>query len=683
MSNEVTSPFTVFYDRSGQPLDAGYVYIGTAGINPEVSPISVYWDTALTTPAAQPIRTLAGYPSQNGSPGSIFIGQATYSIVIRDRNGALVYSNLNASENISNVVYLQTYAELTALTTATGLVDDMVVEVAARTTAGDFAGGTFQYKADISARAVVSTKTVSSVNTGTDVLTVTAHGFDTEDVVIASAADAGLSINTLYFVRWISANTITLHTSLLGARANTGLVNITALVGSLSLKHLADPGQGVYVIPTGAALDGSGGGFERRRNRGHIYAAWYGLTLGASGTAAANHLAFEYAMMMCEADGGGIVDVFGTGTSHIEFSSTINNRHDFVLFRGAGASDVHDVAGSTSLGTTLKCTAAVTAFDHVSPYTGGPRKSGGGFEYLTLIAGSHTRALKLDSRRGTTIDITFVGTAGTEGVLVDSGVSFTDLGENADSQRFRKFRVIGLITTGSADVVVFDGSSNANTSITGNIQIQGTVYDGYSLRLRNADHLTVDRLVTNIYPGGSGSSFYCHGTNAGAGTYTSGIEILDWGGGGYVEGTEVAGTTVPARITLRGQDIGNGSPAPTIGTGAEVTYYDDYGRGYFQTSLQSSFGNTIAEANSARALQRGSTQSITVFNSSENHIVLSDGTNTWTFRIAGGNLNFSRTLGSGQFNLPSIAFLLIGGAQLSYGANDSGGVGFKLLRVPN
>ena len=95
MSNEVTSPFTVFFDRSGQPLDNGYIYIGTAGINPEVSPITVYWDEALTIPAAQPIRTLAGYPSRDGSPGTLIINQTSYSIVVRDKTGALVYSDLN------------------------------------------------------------------------------------------------------------------------------------------------------------------------------------------------------------------------------------------------------------------------------------------------------------------------------------------------------------------------------------------------------------------------------------------------------------------------------------------------------------------------------------------------------------------------------------------------------------
>jgi hypothetical protein len=97
MSIVVTQPFLIFYDRSGQPLDAGYIYVGTAGINPEVSPITVYWDSSLTTTAAQPIRTLAGYPSRNGSPSNIIASQSPYSILIRDKTGALVYSDLNFS----------------------------------------------------------------------------------------------------------------------------------------------------------------------------------------------------------------------------------------------------------------------------------------------------------------------------------------------------------------------------------------------------------------------------------------------------------------------------------------------------------------------------------------------------------------------------------------------------------
>ena len=95
MSNAVTNPFPLFYGSDGQPLNAGYIYVGTAGSNPETSPITVYWDAALTITAAQPIRTLNGYPSQSGSPGQPVISASSYSITVRDSAGVLVYSNLN------------------------------------------------------------------------------------------------------------------------------------------------------------------------------------------------------------------------------------------------------------------------------------------------------------------------------------------------------------------------------------------------------------------------------------------------------------------------------------------------------------------------------------------------------------------------------------------------------------
>lgn len=95
MSVIITQPFMVFFDRAGEPLEAGYIYIGLPGQNPESNPITVYWDSSLTTTAAQPIRTLAGYPSRNGSPSNIIASQSPYSILIKDKTGALVYSDLN------------------------------------------------------------------------------------------------------------------------------------------------------------------------------------------------------------------------------------------------------------------------------------------------------------------------------------------------------------------------------------------------------------------------------------------------------------------------------------------------------------------------------------------------------------------------------------------------------------
>lgn len=91
MANNVLTPFATFNDVDGNPLEYGYIYIGEENQNPEAVPVSVFWDEALTIPAAQPIRTIGGYPSRSGSPGRIFVA-AAYSITIRNKNGTLIYT---------------------------------------------------------------------------------------------------------------------------------------------------------------------------------------------------------------------------------------------------------------------------------------------------------------------------------------------------------------------------------------------------------------------------------------------------------------------------------------------------------------------------------------------------------------------------------------------------------------
>ena len=87
----VNPPFPIFQDTDGQPLDNGYIWIGTANQDPEGNQINVYWDAALTILAPQPIRTLAGYPSWNGTPARLY-ASADYSIRVQNKNGSQVYS---------------------------------------------------------------------------------------------------------------------------------------------------------------------------------------------------------------------------------------------------------------------------------------------------------------------------------------------------------------------------------------------------------------------------------------------------------------------------------------------------------------------------------------------------------------------------------------------------------------
>lgn len=80
-------PISSFLDVDGKPLENGYVYIGTAGLDPVANPITVYWDAAATQVAAQPIRTIGGYPSNNGVRSRIYVNAVDYSIKVTNVNG--------------------------------------------------------------------------------------------------------------------------------------------------------------------------------------------------------------------------------------------------------------------------------------------------------------------------------------------------------------------------------------------------------------------------------------------------------------------------------------------------------------------------------------------------------------------------------------------------------------------
>jgi hypothetical protein len=96
--------YPIFTDIDGQPLEAGYVWIGAANLDPQTNPINVYWDAALTILAPQPIRTLAGYPSNNGTPARLYVN-SDYSIRVMNKNGSVVYSAPVATERYSEVVF--------------------------------------------------------------------------------------------------------------------------------------------------------------------------------------------------------------------------------------------------------------------------------------------------------------------------------------------------------------------------------------------------------------------------------------------------------------------------------------------------------------------------------------------------------------------------------------------------
>lgn len=111
------SPFPIFTDVDGNPLNDGYIYVGTAGLNPETNPVQVYWDIALTVPAAQPVRTIGGYPSRSGSPARMYVNGTDYSMTVRNKNGTLIYSTLNQTTTNGTIA-----ADLAALEVEVDLI---------------------------------------------------------------------------------------------------------------------------------------------------------------------------------------------------------------------------------------------------------------------------------------------------------------------------------------------------------------------------------------------------------------------------------------------------------------------------------------------------------------------------------------------------------------------------------
>jgi hypothetical protein len=99
----IQPPFPLITDIDGQPLEDGYIWIGVANLPPIGNPIAVYWDAALTQPAALPVRTRGGYPVNNGTPARLYVN-SDYSIQVQNKNGSVLYSAPQATERYGGLI---------------------------------------------------------------------------------------------------------------------------------------------------------------------------------------------------------------------------------------------------------------------------------------------------------------------------------------------------------------------------------------------------------------------------------------------------------------------------------------------------------------------------------------------------------------------------------------------------
>lgn len=103
------APQTHLYmgDMQGRPLDAGKVYFGEPNKDPELYPINVFYDEALTIPAPQPIRTMGGFMNANGQMVEIYAAEIEYSVKVLDAYDREVFYQplLSRSTTTNNLIY--------------------------------------------------------------------------------------------------------------------------------------------------------------------------------------------------------------------------------------------------------------------------------------------------------------------------------------------------------------------------------------------------------------------------------------------------------------------------------------------------------------------------------------------------------------------------------------------------
>jgi hypothetical protein len=374
----------------------------------------------------------------------------------------------------------------------------------------------------------------------------------------------------------------------------------------------------------------------------------------------------------------------------ITVSATIVVDAPNITLQGAGSDTSHDV-GSQGAGARAKLiwagSAGGTVLQFASPVGAANQACGGGGATGLYIACGNSAAIGLQVlswRKGTFENLHFDNPTT---VGLDVGVVAT-LGEARDTQNcyFRNLSSRHFeVTGGTGGLIRLGGDATANTSLNMFEQLDCAFLNGTAYLFNNSDNNYFVRPRAFRAGGGTGSAVVFNGSNASASEVARSNTIVNLTTNGALP-IICRGTTTFTHPSLDNSllllDFDNGYTPPTIETGASAAWSDTRGLqarfGYIGVPAGEDITNTVA------AEARLGTSTLHVVNGAENHMRLSNaaGTNEWSLSIDGsGNLRILRIAGSGNFNMPTTSAYNSG--LITLGAADSGGAGFRVLRVPN
>jgi hypothetical protein len=218
--------YPIFTETDGQPLENGYIWIGTANLDPQVNPINVYFDAALTILAPQPIRTLAGYPSNNGTPARLYVN-SDYSIRVMNKNGSTVYSAPAATERYAFVIDADG-VNFTGFKGQVGFVSDLADDDGADWIGFEQAGANAVARSvQDKMRDVVSVKDFGAVGDNT------ADDTDAFEAAIATGNGIYIPAGTYRLTRTLDTRTLGLGNgrAIIGAGRSASVLNFVGVSG--------------------------------------------------------------------------------------------------------------------------------------------------------------------------------------------------------------------------------------------------------------------------------------------------------------------------------------------------------------------------------------------------------------------------------------------------------------------
>lgn len=108
----ILNPVEQYFDVDGSPLQSGYLYFGEVYGNPVTQPVMVYFDPEFTIPAAQPVRTINGYPVRSGTATGIYAPDDV-SILVQNQNKEQVIYIQSSAINTGDTTTIYRESDIT------------------------------------------------------------------------------------------------------------------------------------------------------------------------------------------------------------------------------------------------------------------------------------------------------------------------------------------------------------------------------------------------------------------------------------------------------------------------------------------------------------------------------------------------------------------------------------------